>query len=266
MSLVAESVGVQRGGRVIIRSVSLTCAPGEVVGLLGPNGAGKSTLLHAVAGGLPLMSGRVWIDGQERACLPRTTCAQQIAVLAQRARLEFDLPVHEVVRLGRLPWGDERSPRASRVVAAALAAVGLEARAAEPIGTLSGGQQQRVHLARALAQLHRADAGPTGYLLLDEPSAHQDPQGTARVLACARRAAAQGCGVICVLHDLNLAASAFDRLLLLRAGEVVAQGPPASVLQAGLLTDVYQTPLRVLHAAAVAHPLVLHAARTGGPS
>lgn len=263
MSLAAQDLVIIRGGNEILHGVTVACAPGEVVGLLGPNGAGKSTLLHGLAGGLLHAGGQVTLDGEALDAIPRDARARRLAVQSQSIHLGFEMPVHEVVRLGRLPWRDERTPRATEIVHAALDAVGLRARIDDPYGTLSGGQQQRVQLARALAQLWSADRATPGYLLLDEPSAHQDPRGTAQVIACARSFAADGHGVICVLHDLNLAATAFDRLVLMRAGEIVGLGTPGEVLHADLLTAVYQTDLTVLPPDMMGHPVVLHSTTRG---
>jgi iron complex transport system ATP-binding protein len=273
MNLRAQGITLRRGQARILHGIDLTCASGEMVGLLGPNGAGKSTLLHALAGGLPIESGAIGFDGSDD-WQPLKRRARRMAVLSQRIDLDFPMPVRDVVRLGRQPFRAKALPAgASRatplrrsaaqtehIVDAALTAVGLLPRASDLYATLSGGQQQRVQLARALAQLWPQPDQPRGYLLLDEPTAHQDPHGVTFVLQSMRRFAAEGHGVICVLHDLNLAAAAFDRLVLMRAGRIVRTGPPVDVLDAATLARVYDTQLTVLRPTGMAHPIVLHAA------
>lgn len=259
MSLIARQLTVHRGGRPILHDVDLRCAPGEMVALLGPNGAGKSTLLHAIAGGLPLTSGGVDIGDDANAWADRAQRARRLAVLSQTITLDFPLPVREVVRLGRMPVSHGRLMRDESIISEALDIVGLADRADDRFETLSGGQQQRVQLARALAQLWPTPDTPRGFLLLDEPTAHQDPHGVACVLRAARRWATEGHGVICVLHDLNLAAAAFDTLVFLRGGRCLHVGTPVEVLQPDRLAETYGIPLTVLTPQTVSHPIVLHA-------
>lgn len=261
MSLRGHGITLRRGQRRILHGIDLACAPGEMIGLLGPNGAGKSTLLHALAGGLPLEAGTVDLQGSDDwAQLNRR--ARRVAVLSQRIDLDFPMPVRDVVRLGRQPFGG-LAKNDAHLIDAALDAVGLLHRATDLYATLSGGQQQRVQLARALAQLWPQPDQPRGALLLDEPTAHQDPHGVSFVLGAMRRFAGEGHAVLCVLHDLNLAAAAFDRLVLMRDGRVLGDGAPDVVLDAPTLATVYDTPLTVLRPPGAPHPIVLHAA--GGP-
>lgn len=259
MSLHAKDIQVHRGGRLILKGVELRCAPGEMVALLGPNGAGKSTLLHAIAGGLPLTAGGVDLDGDATLWPDRARRARRLAVVSQYIGLDFPLPVREVVRLGRMPVSHGRLTTDERIITEALEIVGLADRVDDLFETLSGGQKQRVQLARALAQLWPSPDRPRGFLLLDEPTAHQDPHGVACVLRAAKRWAEAGHGVICVLHDLNLAAAAFDTLALLRAGECWHIGPPTAIMRPEILGSVYGIPLTVLTPEAVSHPIVLHA-------
>lgn len=196
--------------------------PGERVAILGPSGAGKSTLLRLMAGEWPAREGQVRLDGRELAAWSPAALAGRRAVLPQAHGVAFGMPVELVVSLGRIAYhlANQPDPQQARIVAQALAA----AQAAHLVGrrfdTLSGGEQARVMLARVFAQLW--DASP-GWLLVDEPLAALDPGlqfdlTDALVGFCAAREHA----LVAVLHDLNLALSSFDRLWLVRSGQVVA--------------------------------------------
>jgi iron complex transport system ATP-binding protein len=234
----ARGVRVRAGGVEILRGVDLDVAAGEVVCLVGPNGAGKSTLLAALAGDLRY-TGEIALAGHEvRARSPGALAALR-ALLRQRSALTAAFTALEVVRLGQ--------PRADDAAALrALAEVEMAGRAHRSYPTLSGGEQQRVQLARVLAQL----AGrPAAALLLDEPTAALDLRHQQLVIACARRAAAAGHAVVIVLHDLALAARCADRVVVLAAGRVLADGPPAT-LTSELVSRAFDVALAVERTAA----------------
>jgi iron complex transport system ATP-binding protein len=202
-----------------------------VLGILGPNGAGKSTLLRVLAGELAPDSGQVTFHGRTLARWHRTALARRRAVLPQSAQLGYPLTAAQVVALGRLPHGGPPDPWC----AVAMTRAGVGHLAARRWHSLSGGEQQRVALARVLAQL---DDAPGGCLLLDEPTASLDLRHQAEVLRVARQEAAQGRIVIAVLHDMNQAIRACDRILVLDHGRTVADGPP-DVLTPALIGHVW---------------------------
>jgi len=249
--LEAREVTVRAGASTLLDAVSLALAPGELVAVAGPNGAGKTTLLRVLEGDLVPAAGAVLLDGRPlRAHRPRDL-ARRRAVLPQDTRLAFPFTVAEVVRMGRWPWPPSPS-RDHAAVAAALAACDVTHLADRRVPTLSGGERTRVALARVLAQ-------DTAVLLLDEPTAALDLRHQRAVLAAARARADAGRAVLAVLHDLNLAAAHADRVVLLDAGRVVADGPPAAVLTADRLTALYGTPVIVTRHPARPHPLVVGA-------
>ncbi|WP_370409979.1 ABC transporter ATP-binding protein [Streptomyces fradiae] len=228
----AERVTRTAGGALLLDGVSLAPRPGQVTGLLGPNGSGKSTLLRVLAGVLAPDAGVVTLDGDPLSGLPRRTVARRLATVEQHADTQVDLTVSDVVRLGRVPHRRAWAPAAAgdeAAVRAALARTGLGDRADRAWRTLSGGERQRVQIARALAQEPRE-------LLLDEPTNHLDIQHQLELLALLT---GLGLTSVIALHDLNLAAMYCDHLVVLRAGRVVASGPPAEVLTAELIADVY---------------------------
>ncbi|MFI6521511.1 ABC transporter ATP-binding protein [Spirillospora sp. NPDC050679] len=243
----AEEVTVTAGGRTLVEGVSLTAAPGEVVGLAGPNGAGKSTLLRAFYRAVRPASGRVLLDGEDVRRMRGRALARRLAAVLQETPGDFELTVYDVAAMGRSPYkrafeGDDAEDR--RIVLEALAALGVAELADGPFDRLSGGEKQRVLIARALVQ--QPDA-----LVLDEPTNHLDLRHQYAALRLVRRL---GVTAVVALHDLNLAAAFCDRIVVLDGGRVVAAGTPAEVLTPALLADVYGVAAEV-----GAHP------RTGVP-
>ena len=231
--LVLDTVAFSYGQSLVARGATLVVAPGEILALIGPNGAGKTTLLKLAAGLLAPSSGRVV------ARVP----AGGVAYLSQADPLPGAFTVREIVELGRLPYVGllgRLGARDHEAVEDALARTGTAALASRLVETLSGGEQQRVALARALAQRPVV-------LLLDEPTSHVDPRHQVELFGALRREAAEGVGVVVVVHDLALAGAA-DRCVLLVEGEVRADGPPAEVLTARTLSAAYGTAMDVLRA------------------
>ena len=222
--------------RPVLEGVNLRLMPGEVVGLIGPNGAGKSTLVKLAAGLLRPNGGSVKLFGRAPVDWRRRDLARVLALVPQGAYLPPTFTVWESALLGRTPYlgflgmARERDRKATR---RALEWVGIAHLADRLVGELSGGERQRVVLARALAQEPHC-------LLLDEPTTHLDIHHQVAILSLVRQLATQeGIAVLTVLHDLNLAATFADRLVLLVNGQVVAQGTPAEVLRYERLTTIY---------------------------
>lgn len=237
MTLSAERVSWRRGGALVVDGVSLHPRPGATVGLLGPNGSGKSSLLRLLQGVARPDSGIVRLDDVDLASIGRRRIARTVAAVTQHADTDVDLTVRDVVRLGRTPhrsvWGGDA--RADDVaVDAALAQVRLTDKADHGWHTLSGGERQRTQIARALAQEPRE-------LLLDEPTNHLDIRHQLELLALV---ATLPVTTVVALHDLNLAATFCDDVLVLRGGTVVAAGAPADVLTRELIAEVYEVDAR----------------------
>ncbi len=235
----ADGVSVELDGHRILHEVDLAVEPGELVVLVGPNGAGKSTLLAALAGDLPLAAGRVSLNGLDVTKHRVADLGRLRAVLMQKQTLAFGFRAEAVVEMGRSPW--HRTPRAAddeRVVRRSMERADVLALAERVFSTLSGGEQARVAFARLLAQ-------EVPVLFLDEPTAALDVRHQEAVLDVAQACARAGSAVVVVLHDLSLAAAYADRICILAAGRVCADGPPRSVLDAALLSEVYGHPLDV---------------------
>ncbi|TYL45701.1 ABC transporter ATP-binding protein [Nocardioides sp. BGMRC 2183] len=238
MTLEAEDVGWRIGPASIVEGVSLRPAEGSVVGLLGPNGSGKTSLLRMLAGLRRPTSGRVCFDGVDLTELSRRELARRVALVEQDVSTDQDPTVREVIGLGRIPhrpaWSGDRAADRS-MVAEAAATTDVADRLDRRYSTLSGGERQRVQIARALAQ-------EPSVLLLDEPTNHLDVRHQLELLSLVRRTPVT---VVAALHDLNLAASFCDRLLVLAEGRVVADGPPREVLTDALVEEVYGVRARV---------------------
>ncbi len=229
-------------GHTLVAGVDMDVRPGRVTVLIGPNGAGKSTLLRILGGELKPTRGSVRLDQQELGSFSAAQLAQRRAVVPQSSLLAFPFTVLEVALLGVSVPGFDTAPLQARAAAlAALDAVGLRGLAGRLYVHLSGGERQRVHIARALSQLSFAAARPgeTRCFLLDEPTASLDLAHQSLVLAAIRAQAQLGMAVVAVFHDLNLAATLADDLVLMERARVMATGDAASVMTDDLLSRAY---------------------------
>jgi iron complex transport system ATP-binding protein len=248
-----RGVSFSYGPRQALAEVSFRAAGGELVGLVGPNGAGKSTLLRLVAGLSAPAAGTVRLAGLDPHAAPRRAVARVCALVPQEAQVAWPFTVREAVMMGRsarqgLLAIPDRLDRGA--VDGALAACDLAGLADRRLDALSGGERRRVFFARALAQEPRV-------LLLDEPTAFLDLAHQVAAMRMALEAARAGLCVVAVLHDLNLAAQACDRIAVLSAGRVVAEGSPAEVLSAERVSQVYGVPVWRGENGATGAPVVL---------
>jgi len=245
--LSVADVALSYGQTTVLRDLSLVVREGEIVALLGRNGAGKSTLLRLLSGVLAPRQGTVRLDGAPIGDLSRRAIARRLAVVPQQLQVPFAFSVREVAGLGRtahVPFLAAESVRDRAAVADVLDLLDLTELAERSYNTLSGGEQQRVVLAMALCQLWRQP----GILLLDEPTVHLDVAHQRDVLRLVRRLHGDrehGLTVLAAVHDLNMAALYFDRLLLLRDGRLHADGPPWAVLTADAIRDVFGVDARI---------------------
>ena len=242
MTLELCNATVKAGKSVLLDGVSMKVKSGSVTAVLGPNGAGKSTALAALAGDARLASGEAALDGVPIRTLSRTVLARRRAVVAQHAALSFPLLVHEIVGLAQSALGGSAC---ADTTAQALAEAGVLHLAARDYTTLSGGERQRVQIARAFAQLEAA-AKENGerYLLLDEPTAHLDLKHQVEALNAVRGLAKSGVGVLCILHDPNLALDYADETFLIKNGRGFLEGPPEAVLTPSNVGALYDLPPR----------------------
>jgi iron complex transport system ATP-binding protein len=234
----------------VVRGVSLSVPPGGIVGILGPNGSGKTTLLRMLAGTRRPQRGSVTLDGAALTGFSRAALARRMAVVPQETQLAFDYTVAEVAMMGRYPHlgaFEIEGPADLSVIEETLASTGTLPLRDRLFATLSGGEKQRVVIAAALAQIHRDDGATTGYLLLDEPTASLDLGYQLEVAALLTRLHDERrVAIVISTHDLGLAGTLCEQLLLVRDGAVVASGATDDVLTPANIRAVYGVDAEVI--------------------
>ncbi len=223
----------------LVHELSLDFPPGELCMIVGPNGAGKTTLLRTLAGDINPASGAIHFGGKPLEQWSHHELALRRGVMPQHTSLEFPFTVMDVVLMGRMPHPAD--PQTDNEIANSVLRLCDCAHLADrAFPTLSGGEQQRVHTARVLAQVWKSDGAGERFLLLDEPVSALDLSHQYRLLNLLRNLAKEeGIGVICTLHNLNLAAQFADRCLILDQGRLVADGKPAEVFTLETLSNVF---------------------------
>lgn len=239
----AAGLVVRAGRRIILGPTEFTVGSGDWVNVIGPNGAGKSTLLRSIAG-LTEVEGRLDVDGVSLSSLSFRERARRIGFVAQAPVMPEGLSVAQYVLLGRAPhigrFGSE-SARDLERLDWAIGELDLADLADRPLDTLSGGERQRAAIGRALAQ-------EPSLLLLDEPTSALDVGHQQDVLELIDRLRRDiGLTVVSTMHDLTLAAQYGDHLVLLAAGQIVAEGPPVQVLTGTQISAHYGAHVDVIH-------------------
>ncbi len=227
--------------RAVLEAITLSIQPGEMIGLLGPNGSGKTTLLKILSAVLH-GQGELRLKGSDIRSYGRREIARLIGVVQQETGVSFPYTAAEIVLMGRANYHSAWALEGQGDLAAARAS--MDATDCAPLAgrylhELSGGEKQRVMIARALAQ-------EPEILLLDEPAAFLDLRHQVQMfelLRCLNRE--RNLTIIAALHDLNLAALYFPRLLLLRDGKIYRDGAPADVLTENIIADVYKIRVRI---------------------
>ena len=241
-----------------LHDVSVSVARGSLTGLLGPNGCGKTTLLKLLSGVVAPRLGTVLFNGRAMSTISRRELARHLAVVPQETHPAFDYTAMEMVLMGRHPHlglFQLEGPRDLETAHEALVATGTDHLADRAYMTLSGGEKQRVVIASALAQ-------SPDLLLLDEPTASLDLAYQLEVAALLQGLNRRGVTMVLATHDLNLAAALCDRLVLLREGRVIAQGPTAEVLTAAAITQLYGVDAEVRFHEGAGHLTVVPLRRT----
>jgi iron complex transport system ATP-binding protein len=243
MTLVLDRVEIERGGRTLLRDVSLALE-GGVVAVVGANGVGKTTLLRTIAGALAPVAGTIALEGVPVRDLDPRDRARRIALVEPTEPVLAALTVADAVASARFPyhrwWEWEATEQDEAAVADALARTGLTPFRTRELGTLSAGERQRVWIALAIAQ--RASV-----VLLDEPTSHLDLKASVETLQLVRELADGGALVVAVLHQLEEAAAFADRVVVLGCEGVVADGSPERALTAESIERAFGVAVTVEH-------------------
>jgi ABC-type cobalamin/Fe3+-siderophores transport system ATPase subunit len=225
--LEARGLSAAYGATRALCGLDAAIRAGHVTGILGENGSGKSTLLKVIARIVPAGSGELLLEGRPLAQMPRRQTARRIAYVPQSVDLVFPIRCLDLVLQGRAPHGrgfSADSPEDRRRALEAMEACDVERLSERDASALSGGERRRVFLARALAQ-------EAEIWLLDEPTSGLDPRHRLEFLETLVRVHRErGTTVLLVTHEMDLAAELADRVLLLRDGRALAEGPPDAAL------------------------------------
>lgn len=238
--ILAEDVSKSYGATCVVDGVTVTLPKGGITAIIGPNGAGKSTFLSLVSRLMSFDRGTVSVDGLDVTRTPSDVLARRLAILRQDNHMTARLTVRDLVSFGRYPHSKGRLAAADADhIERALAYLGLTDLSNRFLDELSGGQRQRAFVAMVLCQ-------DTDYVLLDEPLNNLDLRHAVAMMQQLRRAARDlGKTVVVVLHDINFASVYADRIVCMKQGRLVQEGPAEAIITSDVLTAIYETPVRV---------------------
>lgn len=224
--------------RTVITDINATFKKGSLISIIGPNGSGKSTLLKAITGIIPAMSGDVFLDSVPIMELTQKQRAQKIAYLPQGKNTP-DMTVERLVLHGRFPhisYPRHYTPRDREIALDAMKKTGVDRFAERPLLELSGGMRQNAYIAMALAQ-------DTDFILLDEPTTYLDIKNQLELIKNLKNLTDSGKGIISVMHDLPLALSFSDEIIVINEGRIAKHGTPQAIYDSGVIKDVFKIEL-----------------------
>ncbi len=222
------------GKKSVIENVTLQIQPRAITSFIGPNGAGKSTLLSMVSRLLDADTGEVFLDQTDVKKMKSDAFAKRVAILRQANHLNIRLTVRELVSFGRYPYSKGRlNAEDERIVDQALEYLNLTDMQDKLLDELSGGQKQRAFISMVIAQ-------DTDYILLDEPLNNLDMKHSVQIMKILRKLVDElGKTVVIVLHDINFASVYSDRIVALKDGRLIKDGPAHEIINSESLRDVY---------------------------
>lgn len=238
-----ESLAVAYEDKIIIESLDLELPKGKVSIIIGPNGCGKSTVLKTIGRLLKPQAGAIYIEGINIQVLSTKEIAKEMAILPQSPTAPAGLTVFELISYGRFPHQKnfgKLTEEDQKIIHWALEVTGLESMATQYVDCLSGGQRQRVWIAMALAQ-------QTDTILLDEPTTYLDMSYQLEILELLEKLnREQGCTVVMVLHDLNLAARFAHYMIAMREGQIIAHGEPDKVMTKAVIRETFGIDAKII--------------------
>ncbi|MEW4225032.1 iron ABC transporter ATP-binding protein [Rossellomorea marisflavi] len=228
------------GKKKVVADVSVTIQKGQITSFIGPNGAGKSTLLSMVSRLLDSDSGEVIIDQHDSKKIKSNDMAKRVAILKQSNFLNVRLSIKELVSFGRFPYSKGRlTEEDEKMVQQSIEYMNLNELQDRYLEELSGGQKQRAFIAMVIAQ-------DTDYILLDEPLNNLDMKHSVQIMKILRKLVDElGKTVLIVLHDINFASVYSDRIVAMKDGAVVKEGPTQSIIQTRSLKEIYDMDIPV---------------------
>ena len=222
------------GKKPVVENVSLTIEPKKITSFIGPNGAGKSTLLSMVSRLLDADTGEVFLDQNNVKKMKSNEFAKRVAILKQANHINVRLTVRELVSFGRYPYSKGRlNAEDEKIVDQAIEYMNLGDMQDKFLDELSGGQKQRAFISMVIAQ-------DTEYILLDEPLNNLDMKHSVQIMKILRQLVDElGKTVVIVLHDINFASVYSDRIVALKDGRLVKDGPTNEIITSESLREVY---------------------------
>ncbi|MDN5708363.1 ABC transporter ATP-binding protein [Planococcus rifietoensis] len=222
------------GKKQVVENVSVDIRRGQITSFIGPNGAGKSTLLSMVSRLLDADTGEVLIDKTNTKQMKSNEFSKRVSILKQSNFMNVRLTIRELVSFGRFPYSKGRlNAEDEQMVDQAIEYMDLGDMEDSYLDELSGGQRQRAFIAMVIAQ-------DTDYVLLDEPLNNLDMKHSVQIMKILRRLVDElGKTVIIVLHDINFASVYSDRIVALKNGRVVKDGPTEEIIQSDALKEIY---------------------------
>lgn len=222
------------GKKSVVDNVTLQIQPKTITSFIGPNGAGKSTLLSMVSRLLDADTGEVFLDQTDVKKMKSDAFAKRVAILKQSNHLNIRLTVRELVSFGRYPYSKGRlNADDEKFIDQALEYMNLTDMQDKFLDELSGGQKQRAFISMVIAQ-------DTEYILLDEPLNNLDMKHSVQIMKILRKLVDElGKTVVIVLHDINFASVYSDRIVALKDGRLVKDGPTHEIINSEALRDVY---------------------------
>ena len=236
-SISTTQLNIAYDDTLIVEGLDMQIPHGKVTSIIGPNGCGKSTVLKAIGRIIKPKQGVVYLNGEDMKNLTTKDIATKMAILPQSPLAPSGLTVSELVAYGRFPHQKgfgKLTSEDKKIISWALNVTKLKDLEFREIDTLSGGQRQRVWIAMALAQ-------QTDLILLDEPTTYLDLCHQLEVLELLYDLnKTQGCTIVMVLHDLNLAARFSDYMIAVREGKIIKHGTSKDVMTPAVLKDVFK--------------------------
>ena len=222
------------GKKAVVEKVNVNIHRGKITSFIGPNGAGKSTLLSMVSRLLDADTGEVLVDNDNVKKMKSNDFSKRVSILKQSNYMNVRLTIRELVSFGRFPHSRGRlNAEDLRVIDQAMDYMELMDMQHDYLEELSGGQRQRAFIAMVIAQ-------DTDYILLDEPLNNLDMKHSVQIMKILRRLVDDlGKTVVIVLHDINFASVYSDRIVALKDGRVVKDGPTDDIINSDSLKEIY---------------------------